>query len=128
MVLHHLELRTRDLDSAAGPWTWLLGRLGYTPFQAWPAGRSWSNGTFYIVLEAAPNGGHHDRRIPGLSHIAFRAGTRSDVDRFWTDGTRHGWSGLYQDRHPFAGGRTHYAAYLENEERFKVELVADAGL
>jgi hypothetical protein len=37
---------------------------------------------------------------------------------------QHGWSQLYADRHPWAGGPDHYAAFLENGERFKVELVA----
>jgi hypothetical protein len=30
------------------------------------------------------------------------------------------------NRHPFAGGEGHYAAFFENAERFKVELVAEA--
>ena len=37
----------------------------------------------------------------------------------------HGWTLLFRDRHPYAGGREHYAAYLENAEGFEVELVAD---
>ncbi|WP_442892429.1 hypothetical protein [Curtobacterium sp. USHLN213] len=32
---------------------------------------------------------------------------------------------LYEDRHPHAGGPDHHAAFLEDAERFKVELVAD---
>ena len=31
---------------------------------------------------------------------------------------------MFDDMHPFAGGRNHYAAYLENEDGFEVELVA----
>jgi hypothetical protein len=31
---------------------------------------------------------------------------------------------MFPDRHPFAGGDTHYAAYLENEDAFEGELVA----
>ncbi|MET3802960.1 hypothetical protein ABID70_002915 [Clavibacter michiganensis] len=38
----------------------------------------------------------------------------------------HGWARLYEDRHPFAGGPDHHAAFLEDGERFKVELVADS--
>jgi hypothetical protein len=38
--------------------------------------------------------------------------------------TSDGWAPLDADRWPWAGGPTHYAAFLEDEERFKVELVA----
>jgi hypothetical protein len=31
---------------------------------------------------------------------------------------------MFADRHPYAGGNQHYAAYLENDEGFEVEVVA----
>ncbi|MBN9224700.1 MAG: glyoxalase [Microbacterium sp. SCN 70-27] len=125
-VVHHLELRTADLAAAAAAWAWLLGELGYAPYQTWPEGRSWRKGDTYLVVEAAPLAGAHDRRMPGLSHLALHAGPRAIVDRLWASATDHGWARLYEDRHPFAGGEGHYAAFLENAERFKVELVAEA--
>ncbi|QTX04781.1 VOC family protein [Agromyces archimandritae] len=124
-TLHHVELRVRDLAAAVEDWGWLLGELGYEPFQEWPDGRSWRLGPSYLVVESTPLGGGHDRRMPGLSHLAFHAGTRAEVDRLWQAAPAHGWSQLYSDRHPFAGGEEHYAAFLENAERFKVELVAE---
>ncbi|WP_414171330.1 hypothetical protein [Clavibacter tessellarius] len=63
-----------------------------------------------------------------LSHLAFHAGSAADVDRLWDAAPAHGWSRLYADRHPFAGGSDHRAAFLEDAERFKVELVADPGI
>jgi hypothetical protein len=36
----------------------------------------------------------------------------------------YGWTLMFPDRHPYAGGDAHYAAYLENEDGFEVELVA----
>jgi hypothetical protein len=33
---------------------------------------------------------------------------------------------LFQDRHPYAGGPEHYAAYLEDEQGYEVELVRSA--
>jgi hypothetical protein len=63
------------------------------------------------------------RRRPGLSHLAFHAGTAETVERLWAEAPDHGWARLYEDRHPFAGGPDH-AAFLEDAERFKVELVA----
>ena len=35
-----------------------------------------------------------------------------------------GWTLMFADTHPYAGGPTHYAAYLESGEGFEVELVA----
>jgi hypothetical protein len=31
---------------------------------------------------------------------------------------------MFADRHPFAGGPQHYAAFLENTDGYEVELVA----
>lgn len=129
-ALHHVELRTSNLAKAEASWGWLLTELGYTPFQRWEAGRSWKLEDSYIVLESSPLPGPNDRRNAGLSHLAFHAGDQANVDRLWREAPDHGWSGLYTDRHPWAGGEPtsddpgHYAAFLDNEERFKVELVA----
>ena len=42
--LHHVELWVPNLPRAAAEWGWLLGELGYAPFQDWPQGRSWRLG------------------------------------------------------------------------------------
>lgn len=125
-TLHHVEVRVADLDQAEHEWAWLLAALGYEPFQRWDDGLSWRCGPTYLVLERATHTGEHDRRRPGLSHLAFHAGPRAEVDRLWAAAPEHGWSHLYADRHPHAGGAGHYAAFLENTERFKIELVASA--
>ncbi len=125
--IHHIELRVADLTAAVPPWEWLLGELGYLPHQEWPDGRSWLRESSYVVLENAPRAGAHDRRMPGLSHLAFHAGSRANVDRLWAAAPAHGWAHLYADRWPWAGGPGHYAAFVENAERVKVELVAGDG-
>ena len=126
--LHHVEIRTIDLAAASRSWGWLLGELGYKPFQEWADGQSWQLDTTYLVLETAPARGQHDRRLPGLSHLAFHAGTQTNVERLWRSAPEHGWNHLYGDRWPWAGGPKHFAAFLENEERFKLELVASEEL
>ncbi|MFD6792395.1 MULTISPECIES: hypothetical protein [Prauserella salsuginis group] len=60
------------------------------------------------------------------NHVAFWAGGRGDVDRLAAEGAAHGWRLLFADRHPYAGGPDHYAAFLENSEGFEVELVAES--
>jgi catechol 2,3-dioxygenase-like lactoylglutathione lyase family enzyme len=124
--LHHVELWVPDLERAERQWRWLLGRLGYALFQEWPDGRSWRLGHVYLVVERSPalTADDHDRLRPGLNHLAFHAGSRTDVDVLAHDGAANGWSLLFPERHPYAGGPDHYAAYLANTDGFEVELVA----
>src|SRR5450830_384046 len=79
--LHHVELRVSDLDAIIPSWDWLLTELGYEQFQIWNGGLSWKLTDVYIMLEQSQNSGVHDRRQPGLSHLAFHAKDRHDVDR-----------------------------------------------
>lgn len=126
MTLHHVELWVPDLGRAVDSWGWLLGELGYERYQDWPAGRSWKYGATYLVVEQSPAlaSGTHDRCRPGLNHLAFHVASRPRVDELASDSVRHGWNPLFADRYPHAGGPDHYAAYLENEDGFEVELVA----
>lgn len=126
--LHHVELQVADFPSVDVSWAWLFAELGYEPYQSWVGGRSWRRGATYIVIAEAPREGSHDRRSPGLSHLAFHAGTRVQVDELWASAPEHGWRHLYPDRHPWAGGDEHYAAFVENADRFKVELVASSSV
>ncbi|MDT0343891.1 VOC family protein [Streptomyces litchfieldiae] len=124
--LHHIEIWVPDLARATRDWAWLLEAFGYTLHQDWPTGKSWRHGHTYLVLEQSPalTTTHHDRRAPGLNHLAFHAGTRHDVDTLTDRALNHGWTLLFPDRHPHAGGPQQYAAYLENTDGFEIELVA----
>jgi catechol 2,3-dioxygenase-like lactoylglutathione lyase family enzyme len=124
--LHHVELWVPDLDRAEREWGWLLDRLGYALFQEWPDGRSWRlDGTYLVVEQSkAMTAADHDRCRPGLNHLAFHAGPRDDVEALVADAPGNGWTLLFPDRHPFAGGPEHYAAYLANSDTFEVELAA----
>lgn len=82
------------------------------------------------MLEQSPalfDGGHQRCRA-GLNHLAFHAGTRGDVDNLVDRAGQHGWHPMYPDRHPFAGGPETYAAYLEDDDGYEVELVATSSL
>ena len=124
--LHHVELWVADLASARREWGWLLGELGYEPFQDWPAGRSWKLGGTYLVVEQskALTADQHERLRPGLNHLAFHAGTREQLDQLMAQAREQGWRPLFEEKYPFAGGPQHYAGYLENSAGFEVELVA----
>jgi catechol 2,3-dioxygenase-like lactoylglutathione lyase family enzyme len=128
-ALHHVEIWVPDLARAVRGWGWLLGELGWRPYQDWSAGRSWRLGGTYLVLEesAALSGRVHDRLAPGLNHLAFHAGTPDEVDRLVAQAPAYGWSLLFPDRHPHAAGPDTYAGYLADGDGYEVELVAAAG-
>ena len=126
--LHHVELWVPDLGRAVAEWGWLLGRLGYEPFQDWPAGRSWRLEDTYLVVEQSPARDRGRARPPPSRSQPPRLprghqGRRRDS--LAADGPAHGWTLLFADRHPYAGGPEHYAAYLAGTDGFEVELVAD---
>ncbi|GAB3850946.1 VOC family protein [Dactylosporangium cerinum] len=125
-MLHHVELWVPDLDRAVRSWGWLLGELGWTQFQDWPAGRSWRLGATYLVVEQSPalTADRHERCRPGLNHLAFHVDDRERLDAIVGAAGGHGWSLLFPDRHPYAGGPAHYAAYLEDTDGFEAELVS----
>lgn len=125
-TLHHIEIWVPDLQRAVVSWQWLLQALGYTLFQDWSDGRSWRLGATYLVLEQSPalSADRHDRCRPGLNHLAFHVESRALVDALAEQAPAHGWTLMFPDRHPHAGGEQHYAAYLEDMDGFEVELVA----
>jgi catechol 2,3-dioxygenase-like lactoylglutathione lyase family enzyme len=125
-TLHHVEVWVPDLQRAIASWGWLLEQLGYELFQDWPDGRSWRLGSTYIVFEqsSALSSDDHDRLRPGLNHLAFHVESRDLVDSLAEESADYGWTLMFADVHPHAGGPNHYAAYLENPDSFEVELVA----
>jgi DivIVA domain-containing protein len=126
-LIHHVELWVRDFDSAVSSFGWLFKNIGWRIGRAWDRGCAWtSTGGPYIVIESGPDllWMPYDRRGPGLNHLAFEVPDRTLVDRIASDGPSHGWQLMFADRHPYAGGPDHYAAYLENAEGFEVEIIA----
>lgn len=125
-TLHHVELWVPDLDRAVASLGWLLEALGYALFQNWDGGRSWRLGPTYLVIEQSPalTAEQHDRRRPGLNHLAFHVEDAATVEELTADAAQHGWHLMFAEQHPYAGGAEHYAAYLENDDGFEVELVA----
>lgn len=126
--LHHVEIWVPDLDEAVDSWGWLFTSLGFELTAAWARGRSWDAGSSYVTLTTSPNlsAAEHDRRRAGMNHLAFWGGRRAEVDALMAAAAVHGWNPLYAERYPHAGGPDHYAGWLENDQGFKVEIVADS--
>ena len=95
--------------------------------EGWPEGRIWRHpsGT-YIVLEQseAVRNTRHDRRAPGMNHLALTIADRDALDRLRADAGAHGWRELFSDRYPHAGGEGQTAWYAEHPAGFEVEVVA----
>jgi catechol 2,3-dioxygenase-like lactoylglutathione lyase family enzyme len=124
---HHVELWVADLSAVEVSWNWLLGELGWEPFQNWPEGRSWRIDDSYLCLEqssALRPGLPYDRMRPGLNHIAVHAPDRETVDRLMHLGPENGWEPMFAESYPHAAGPDHYAAYLSDAAGFEVEIVA----
>jgi catechol 2,3-dioxygenase-like lactoylglutathione lyase family enzyme len=125
-TLHHIELWVPDLHRAIASFGWLLQALGYVVHQSWEDGRSWRLGPTYLVIEQSPalTAERHDRCRPGLNHLAFHVEDTTMVEKLAADAAEHGWQLMFPERHPYAGGRQHYAAYLKNDDGYEVELIA----
>ncbi|GEM05583.1 hypothetical protein HMI01_25710 [Halolactibacillus miurensis] len=126
-MIHHIELYVSELETSMNFWGWLLEELGYTLFQSWEKGQSWKSGDMYLVfvqVEDRFKDSPYHRCGVGLNHLAFHARSRQHVDEITKKIEQKGVDILYKDRHPFAGGETHYAVYFEDPDRIKVELVA----
>lgn len=123
---HHVEVWVADLAQALREWGWLLDRVGFERQSTWSEGETWSAGGAYLSLTASPtlSGTTHDRRAPGVNHLAFVTEGRDRVDAIMAAAPAHGWRPLYHDRYPHAGGPDHYAGWLENSAGFKAEVVA----
>lgn len=126
--LHHVEIWVPTVAQARRSWGWLLEELGWTEYQTWDQGVSWRLGSTYLVFEDSParSARTHERLRPGLNHIALHAGSPERVEELVKEGAEHGWRLMFADRHPYAGGPDHYAAYLENDDGYEVELVASS--
>ncbi|WP_214836612.1 VOC family protein [Exiguobacterium sp. s36] len=126
-MLHHVELYVSDLTKSLNAWDWLLTELDYTVYQQWDEGRSYRFGDTYLVFvqtEADHLEPPYHRKKTGLNHLAFHAASLEHLERLRSELPQHGFTELYADRFPYAGGPNYIALYFEDPDRMKVELVA----
>ncbi|WP_077302952.1 VOC family protein [Virgibacillus pantothenticus] len=126
-LLHHVEINVSDLSQSIQFWGWLLEELGYSVYQKWDTGQSWKIADTYLVFVQADKkfiaDGFHRRRV-GLNHLAFYGESKKQIDEITEKIVAKGIPILYEDKHPYAGGPSHYAVFFEDPDRIKVEVVA----
>lgn len=125
--IHHLEIYVSDLKHSSDFWGWFLKDLGYEKFQEWESGVSWELEETYLVFvqtEKKYLDIKYHRCRTGLNHIAFHAQSREHVNEITAKLKSKGIKILYEDRHPYAGGKNYYAVFFEDPDRIKVEVVA----
>jgi catechol 2,3-dioxygenase-like lactoylglutathione lyase family enzyme len=126
--VYHLQINVRDAAVSVPFYRELLGYFEYRVTMGTPDLLGMSNGTtdFWIVgtpparVEARPH-----RKNPGLNHVAFRVGARTDVDRFHDEFLKpravpvlYGGPRDYPEYRP-----GYYAAFFEDPDRLKLEVV-----
>lgn len=130
-MIHHIEINVKSLQKSREFYCMLLPELGYELYQDWAEGFSYRQGLSYIVFVQTEEPYLHlpyHRKASGLNHLAFWADSRSEVDRLARKLRLSGAPMLYEDRYPFAGGQGHYAVFLEDPDRLKIEIAAGEGV
>ena len=81
-AIHHLDLTVRDLRGATGFYERVLPLLGFRRMPDCAEGPLWAGAELELGLQAARSvdARAHDRRSPGLHHLAFSAPSRDAVD------------------------------------------------
>ena len=74
--LHHVEYYVNDLESTKEFWGWFLGHLGYSVYQSWDDGISYTHKTqtylCFVKVEKKHSTHINNRHAQGLNHIAFQ--------------------------------------------------------
>ncbi|HSP23507.1 MAG TPA: VOC family protein [Planococcus sp. (in: firmicutes)] len=130
-MIHHIELNVSNLNKSREFYAALLPELGYSIYQDWPEGFSFKSGPSYVVFVQTAAGflsRPYHRKAPGLNHLAFHAATPHLVDSLANKMRGLGVRMLYEDRYPYAGGPGHYAVFMEDPDRMKIEIAVDGSV
>ncbi len=126
MSLHHVEINVSDLHKSLLFWQSILLEVGYSSYQKWDGGQSFIKDDCYLVFVQTEkkflNKIFH-RKHTGLNHLAFSIDDRVSFENLVENLIGQGYTLLYPEKHPFAGGDDYCAAYFEDPDRIKVEFV-----
>jgi len=83
--VHHVIVNVNDLARSRSFYAWLMPQLGYPGLTEWEGGAGWYGeaGSFWIKqADARFASDRFSKDRVGLCEIAFRAGSRTQVDAF----------------------------------------------
>jgi len=126
--IHHFQIQVSDVQKSARFYGELFDKLGFRKVYETEGMVEWSKKGTRIIVAQCPKrflaSGFHRKHV-GLNHIAFRAGSREEVDIFCRDY-------LVPNKIPvlYGGAKEwkeydegYYAVYFEDPDRIKLELV-----
>lgn len=125
-VMHHINLTVADLAASVPLYGAVLTFMGYQHSQELDWQLATPQGHASVSLNPAKGehaGRPHDRYSPGLHHLAWRAETRDDVDRFHVLLKDIGATILDApaDYPQYNGGRGYYAVFFADPDGLKLE-------
>ncbi len=130
--IQHIEINVSNLDRSKAFYQDFLAWLGYRWILDEKEVTGWGNSDVQIFLvscgEHFRESGFHRKRV-GLNHIAFRAKSKADVDKFHDQflvprrtTVLYGGPKEYPEY-----GKGYYAVYFEDPDRIKLEFVHGVG-
>ena len=122
--VHHIDLWVSALSRGRESWGWLLGELGWSEEFSDDDGCAWTHpdGT-YVFMQTALVHAEYVRTGIGMNHLALLVDGRDRLDALRAAAPEHGWSELFAEKYPHAGGEQHVALYLEDRDGLEVEVV-----
>lgn len=126
-VISHIYLYVSDLEKSFDFYNKFLTFLGYENNFKEDWGFAFKKGETSIWFEKAKPGhiekGYHRKRI-GLNHIAFKVGSKEDVDKFHEVFLKkEGIPSLYNTPKAFPEYTPeYYAVFFEDPDRIKLEV------
>ena len=130
-TVHHVDLTVLDLAVSRSFYESILSFLGYQRSHQDAGGADWDlkgpDGAFCSIgikkAEGEGRGRPHDRYSPGLHHLAWRAVSRADVDRFHALLVEIGATVLDPPAEYPDYGRGYYAVFCTDPDGLKLEYV-----
>ena len=125
-TIAHVEINASNLRKSSEFYQRIFQKLGYKKKYRFKEGAGWSNGIstiFIFQCEKRFLKRKFHRKSTGLSHIAFHASSRKEIDKFHDFLLRQKITVLYggPKEYPYymAG---YYAVYFEDPDRIKLEF------